>query len=240
MPPRELNDAAPALPDHRHGHRERLRARLRAGGANALHDYELLELLLCLAVPRRDMKPLAKTMLAAFEEDLSKLLSAPRAEIMAIAGAGDAVADAIVLAATFAGRGYRPPTIERENLSSWRAAVSYCQRTMEGLATEQFRVLFLDRKNKLIRDKVMGEGTVDHAPVYTREVVRLALQVQASALILVHNHPSGDPSPSAADVEMTKQVAAAAATMDIAVHDHLIIGRGGHASLRELGLMPHR
>ena len=127
--------------------------------------------------------------------------------------------------------------IKRDVLSSWSAVVSYCQLTMQGLGSEQFRVLFLDRKNRLIRDVVMGEGTVDHAPVYPREVVKRALELEASALILVHNHPSGDPSPSSADVEMTKLIVAAARTMEISVHDHLIVGRQGHASLRQLGLM---
>lgn len=237
MPPRELNDAAPALPDHRHGHRERLRARLRAGGVDAMPDYELLELLLCMAVPRRDMKPVAKTLLAEFGQDLARLLSASRAHLTRVGGVGEGVADALAIVAAMASRAHKPQTVERENLSSWGGAVAYCRRKMAGLGVETFHVLFLDRKNKLILDQKMSEGTVDHAPVYAREVVKRALELQASALILVHNHPSGDPSPSSADVEVTKLVATAAAALEISVHDHLIIGRNGEASLRQMGLL---
>lgn len=202
-----------------------------------MQDYELLELLLCMIVPRRDMKPVAKQMLATFGDDLDRMLLASREALLRIDGVGDSVADAIAVVAAFAARINKPPRLERESLSSWNAVAAYCQKTMRGLGTEQFRVLFLDRKNKLIRDEMMGQGTVDHAPVYPREVVRRALELQAAALILVHNHPSGDPAPSSADVEMTKLIVDAARTMDISVHDHLIIGRDGHASLRQLGLM---
>lgn len=202
-----------------------------------MQDYELLELLLCMIVPRRDMKPVAKQMLATFGDDLDRMLLASREALLQIDGVGDSVADAIAVVAAFAARINKPPRLERESLSSWNAVAAYCQKTMRGLGTEQFRVLFLDRKNKLIRDEMLGQGTVDHAPVYPREVVRRALELQAAALILVHNHPSGDPAPSSADVEMTKLIVDAARTMDISVHDHLIIGRDGHASLRQLGLM---
>ena len=202
-----------------------------------MQDYELLELLLCMIVPRRDMKPVAKQMLATFGDDLDRMLLASREALLRIDGVGDSVADAIAVVAAFAARINKPPRLERESLSSWNAVAAYCQKTMRGLGTEQFRVLFLDRKNKLIRDEMLGQGTVDHAPVYPREVVRRALELQAAALILVHNHPSGDPAPSSADVEMTKLIVDAARTMDISVHDHLIIGRDGHASLRQLGLM---
>lgn len=237
MSPRELNEAAPSLPDHRHGHRKRLRARLRRSGAEPLPDHELLELLLCVVVPRRDMKPVALKMLAAFGDDMDRMLLASREALLRVDGVGESVADAIALVGAFAARINKPPRLERESLSSWNAVAAYCRRSMASLGTEQFRVLFLDRKNRLIRDEVLGQGTVDHAPVYPREVLKRALELQASALILVHNHPSGDPAPSSADVEMTKLIVDAARTMDISVHDHLIIGRDEHASLRQMGLM---
>ena len=233
----ELADASFPLTDLQTGHRERLRARFRASGAVSLSDHELLEYVLCMAVPRRDMKPIAKLLLAEFGGDLTQLLSASRERLTRVGGIGDSAADIITLIGAFSARAAAQPILRREALSSWSAVVSYCQRTMQGLGTEQFRVLFLDRKNKLIRDEIMGAGTVDHAPVYPREVVKRALELEASALILVHNHPSGDPSPSSADVDMTKLVVEAARTLDIAVHDHLIVGRQGHASLRQLGLM---
>jgi DNA repair protein RadC len=237
MSPRELNETASFPVDHRLGHRERLRARLRKAGVQPLHDYELLEMLLCMIVPRRDMKPVAKRMLAAFGDDLDRMLLASREALLRIDGVGESVADAIAVVGAFAARINKPPLLERETLSSWSAVAAYCGKTMRGLGTEQFRVLFLDRKNKLIRDEILSEGTVDHAPVYPREVVRRALELQASALILVHNHPSGDPAPSSADVEMTKLIVDAARTMEISVHDHLIIGRDKHTSLRQMGLM---
>lgn len=233
----ELNEAPPALPDHRRGHRQRLRARLREGGGVGVHDYELVELLLCLAVPRRDMKPVAKQLSAAFRGDLSSLLAASRADLMRIDGVGEGAADAIALVGALVARAGARSLMTRDVLSSWSAVTAYCQSTMQGLGTEQFRVLFLDRKNKLIHDETMNKGTVDHAPVYPREVVRRALELHASALILVHNHPSGDPAPSAADVEMTRLIVEAARALEICVHDHLIVGRNGHTSLRQMGLM---
>jgi DNA repair protein RadC len=233
----ELADASVLLPDQWLGHRERLRERFRMAGATSLHDHELLELVLCMAVPRRDMKPVALALLKEFGGDLTMLLSASRERLTRVSGVGDSAAQAVALIGAFAARAAAQPVMKRNVLSSWSAVVSYCQLTMQGLGSEQFRVLFLDRKNRLIRDVVMGEGTVDHAPVYPREVVKRALELEASALILVHNHPSGDPSPSSADVEMTKLIVAAARTMEISVHDHLIVGRQGHASLRQLGLM---
>jgi DNA repair protein RadC len=219
------------------GHRERLRERFRLAGAEALHDYELLELALCMIIPRRDVKPLAMGLLTEFGDDLTVLFAASRERVMKVAGAGEQVADLLSIVGSFVIRTAKQPLKQRDALSSWSALVAYCQRSMQGLGSEQFRVLFLDRKNRLIRDEVLGEGTVDHAPVYPREIMRRALELQASALILVHNHPSGDPSPSTADVEMTKLIVEAARTLEIAVHDHLVVGRQGHASLRQLGLM---
>jgi len=237
MPRRGLADAGDGELPHFAGHRERLRQRLRDGGEDALPDYELLELALFAAVPRQDVKPLAKRILAEFDGDLPSLFAASRERLKQIEGVGDTVADQIALIRSFAARLAKHPVASREVLSSWNAVVAYCTRQMAGETNEQFRILFLDRKNKLLRDEVQGRGTVDHTPVYPREVVKRALELGASAIILVHNHPSGDPTPSSSDVEMTKQIIEAAKTLDIAVHDHLIVGRTGHASLKQLGLM---
>lgn len=235
MPKRGLAEGATELP-HYIGHRERLRDRFRES-PDALPDYELLELALFAAISRQDTKPLAKRLLDEFRGDLTALFAASRDRLKQIDGVGDAVADQIAITAAFIARTAKQPVKEREVLSSWNAVVAYCTRAMAGQTTEQFRILFLDRKNKLLRDEVHGQGTVDHTPVYPREVVKRALELGASALVLVHNHPSGDPAPSASDVEMTKEIIAAAKTLDIAVHDHLIIGRDRHASLKQLGLM---
>jgi DNA repair protein RadC len=236
MPKRGLADAGANELPHYLGHRTRLRERFREN-ADALPDYELLELALFAVIPRADVKELAKIMLAEFRGDLSALFAASRERLKQIPGVGDAVADQIAIIAGFIARTAKQPVKEREILSSWNAVVAYCTRAMAGQTTEQFRILFLDRKNKLLRDEILGQGTVDHTPVYPREVVKRALELGASAIILVHNHPSGDSTPSASDVDMTKQIVDAARTLDIAVHDHLIIGRSGHASLKQLGLM---
>lgn len=232
MPKRGLSEAAP----HYLGHRDRLRERFREG-AGALPDYELLELMLFAVIPRRDVKEQAKTMLKEFNGDLTALFAASRERLMQIDGVGDAVADQIAIVNAFINRAVKQPVKDREVLGSWNALVAYCTRAMSGETTEQFRILFLDRKNQLLRDEVQNRGTVDHAPVYPREVVKRALELGAASVILVHNHPSGDPTPSSSDVEMTKQIIDAARTLDITVHDHLIIGRGRHTSLRQLGLM---
>ena len=237
MSKRGLSDATPDEASHQTGHRERLRERFRQGGADAFPNYELLELALFFVIPRQDVKKLAKDILDEFDGDLTKLFAASRERLMQIRGVGEAAADYIAIVGSFLARAAIQPAVQREALSSWNALVEYCQRRMSGRGTEQFRVLFLDRKNKLIKDEVLGDGTVDHAPVYPREVVKRALELAASAIIIVHNHPSGDPTPSSSDVEMTKQIIEAARTLDIAVHDHLIVGRHGHASLKQLGLM---
>lgn len=237
MTRRAVADIACEPFDPKEGHRERLRERFRSVSTEALPDHELLELALCMIVPRRDIKPLARELLEEFGGDLTMLFAASRDRLLLVSGVGHGVADFIALTGEFMARAARQPVMQREALSSWKALVDYCQKRMQGLGTEQFRVLFLDRKNRLIKDEVLGVGTVDHAPVYPREVVKRALELEASALILVHNHPSGDPSPSSADVEMTKQIVDAARALDIAVHDHLVVGRQGHASLKQLGLM---
>lgn len=231
-----LSEAAPAELPHYLGHRDRLRERFREG-PGALPDYELLELMLYAVIPRQDVKPLAKRILDEFAGDLSALFAASHDRLRLIDGVGERVADHIGVVGAFVTRAAKQGLKDREVLSSWNAVVAYCTRAMAGETAEQFRILFLDRKNKLLRDEIQNRGTVDHTPVYPREVVRRALELGASAIILVHNHPSGDPTPSTSDVEMTKQIIAAANTLDITVHDHLIIGRNGHASLKQLGLM---
>ncbi|MDP3660062.1 DNA repair protein RadC [Phenylobacterium sp.] len=221
---------------HHLGHRERLRERARAGGLAALPDYELLEAFLFRSVARGDVKPLAKALLARFG-GFSGVLGATIDELKTVSGVGDAVALDIKLLHEAALRQTREAIGKRRVISSWTALLAYVRTALAHETREQFRVLFLDKKNQLIADEVLGRGTVDHAPVYPREVARRALELSASALILVHNHPSGDPSPSSADVDMTRQVADAARVLRIAVHDHLVVGRDGVASFKSLGLL---
>ena len=221
---------------HYAGHRERLRERAAAGGHGALPDYEVLELLLFRSVPRGDVKPLAKQLLARFGS-LSGVLGATPQELATVKGVGEAIALDLKLVAEAALRMGREQVARRPVISSWSALLAYVKTALAHEAREQFRVLFLDKKNQLIADEVMNRGTVDHAPVYPREVVRRALELSASALILVHNHPSGDPTPSSADVDMTRQVVEAARPLRIAIHDHLIAARDGVASLKALGQM---
>lgn len=220
---------------HHSGHRERLRERARKGGLEALPDYELLELCLFRAIPLRDVKPLAKDLLARFG-GLGGVLGASVEELKTVAGVGESVAWELKLMHEAALRIGREPVKKRTVISSWSALLAYVKVALAHESREQFRVLFLDKKNQLIADEVMNRGTVDHAPVYPREVVRRALEVSASSLILVHNHPSGDPNPSTADVEMTKQVVEAGRPLRVTVHDHLVVGRDGVASLKALGL----
>src|ERR1700761_4257397 len=218
------------------GHRERLRARFLKGGAAAMPDYELLELALFAAVPRRDTKPLARALLARFGS-FAEVIAAKRERLMEIPGAGEAVVNQLKIVEAAAQRLARGKVIGRPALSSWAALLDYCMAAMARNQTEEFRVLFLDRKNVLVADEVQSRGTVDHAPVYPREIVKRALEHGASAIILVHNHPSGDPTPSRADIDMTREIAAAAKALHITVHDHLVIGRHGHASFKSLGLL---
>jgi DNA repair protein RadC len=216
-------------------HRARLRERAAAGGLAALPDYELLELFLFRSIPRQDVKPLAKRLLARFGS-LNAVLGATAQELTAETGVGEALALDLKTLHEVAVRAAREQVAKRPVISSWTALLAYVKTALAHETREQFRVLFLDRKNQLIADEVMGKGTVDHAPVYPREVVRRALELSASAVILVHNHPSGDPTPSTADVEMTRQVVEAGRALRIAVHDHLIAARDGVASLKALGL----
>ena len=218
------------------GHRQRLRARFLKGGADAMPDYELLEMTLFAAVPRRDTKPLAKALMARFGS-FAEVIAAPPARLMEVKGVGDSVVQLLKIVEAAAHRSAKTQVINRPVLSSWTALLDYCTAAMARVTNEEFRVLFLDRKNVLIADEVQNRGTVDHTPVYPREIVKPALELSASAIILVHNHPSGDPTPSKADIAMTREVAAAAKALGIAVHDHLVIGRGGHASFKSLGLI---
>ena len=199
-------------------------------------DYELLELTLFAAVPRRDTKPLAKALLARFGT-FAEVIAAPATRLMEIKGVGESVVQQLKIVEAAAHRSAKTKVINRPAFSSWTALLDYCTAAMARVANEEFRVLFLDRKNMLIADEVRNRGTVDHTPVYPREIVKPALELSASSIILVHNHPSGDPTPSKADIAMTREVVTAARTLGIAVHDHLVIGRGGHASFKSLGLL---
>ena len=225
-----------ATKPHYAGHRDRLRDRATAGGLTALPDYEVVELLLFRSVPRGDVKPLAKQLLARFGS-LGGVLGATTEALRTVAGVGEAVALDLKLLHEATLRTAREKVTRRPVISSWSALLDYVKTALAHEAREQFRVLFLDKKNQLIADETMNRGTVDHAPVYPREVVRRALEFSASAVILVHNHPSGDPTPSTADIDMTRQIIAAARPLNIAVHDHLVVGRDGVASFKALGLM---
>lgn len=222
-------------PPHYFGHRERLRERLFNNGAEALQDYELLELLLFTAIPRRDVKPIAKALLAEFK-DLWTLLNAKPERLRAF-GLSEAAAASLLATGAVALRAHKTVAIKGPLLNGWQRIVDYCQAALGHETKEQFRLLFLDRKNHLLAEEVHQRGTIDHTPVYPREVVQRALEVGAGALVLVHNHPSGDTQPSAADIEMTRAIANACRLLDIAIHDHIIIGRTGTASFKAMGLL---
>ena len=227
---------APATEEpHYHGHRERLRERLLGSGASALPDYELLEFLLYAGIPRKDTKPLAKELIARFGS-FAGVLSADR-EALADAGLKDGAIAALLGVREAASRFLRAEIAEKPVITNWQALVDYCTARIGFAAAEEFHLLFLDRKNALIKDEPQQRGTIDHTPVYPREVVKRALELNASAIIMVHNHPSGDPTPSRADIEMTKQVREAAKAVGIVLHDHLVIGKGRHASFKSLGLI---
>ena len=221
---------------HYHGHRERLRERFRKGGAEALADYELLELILFRAMPRRDVKPLAKALIARFGS-FAEVVSARPERLAEIEGLGEAAIVEIRIVEAAARRLAKSSIERRPSMSSFAAVVDYCRTAMAFLDHEEFRILFLDKKNFLIADEVQGVGTVDHAPVYPREIMRRALELGASALILVHNHPSGDPEPSTEDIYLTHQIIAVGKSLKIVVHDHLIVGKHGHASLKGMRLI---
>jgi DNA repair protein RadC len=221
---------------HYHEHRTRLRKRFEDTGADALADYELLELLLFRVIPRRDTKPLAKALIAKFGDFAAVLAADPR-RLVEVDGCGPSVALELKTLQAAVERAARIEAKRKPVVGSWTKLIDYCRVTLQHETREQFRVLFLDVKNQILADEVLGEGTLDHAPVYPREVVRRALELRAASMILVHNHPSGDPTPSRADVDITREIVAAADTLGVKVHDHIVIGRHGAASLRQLGLM---
>jgi DNA repair protein RadC len=221
---------------HYLGHRERLRTRFREAGADAVTDYELLELVLFRAIPQRDIKPLAKDLIAKFGS-FAEVLAAPRQRLSEIKGIGEAAITDLKIVHAAASRLARGQVKKRTVLSSWSSVLDYCRTAMAFAEKEQFRVLFLDKRNQLITDELQQTGTVDHTPVYPREVVKRALEVSATAIILVHNHPSGDPTPSRADIQMTQSIIEIAKPLGISVHDHIIVGKEGHASLKGLKLI---
>lgn len=217
-------------------HRKRLRSRFMDGGAAAMPDYEMLELVLFRAIPRRDVKPLARALMDRFG-DFNRVLTAPPARLRDVPGVGDAVITELKIVEAAAHRMARARILQSHVLSSWDALLDYCHTTMAHRETEQFRVLYLDRKNTVIADEEQAKGTVDHVPVYPREVAKRALELNASALILVHNHPSGDPTPSNTDIDMTDQINAACGALGLTLHDHLIIGKSTELSFRSEGYL---
>jgi DNA repair protein RadC len=221
---------------HYHGHRERLRKRFLEAGDEALADYELIEMILFRAIPRRDVKPLAKDLLKKFGS-FAEVIAASVGRLTEVDGVSEAVAAEFKVIEASARRFAKGLVKKRHALGSWSEVIDYCRTAMAFEDHEEFRVLFLDKKNGLIADEAQGVGTVDHTPVYPREVVKRALELAASAVILVHNHPSGDPTPSTQDVKMTLDIIAVAAPLGVTVHDHIIVGRQGHASLRGLRLI---
>ena len=218
---------------HYHGHRTRLRERFRRAGPDALSDYELLEMVLFTAQPRGDMKPAAKDLLKKFGS-FAEVMHAPEGLLREVDGVGEASAIQLKLIAAAASRIAKGQLKAHTLLSSWNDVIDYCRTSMAFADKEQFRILFLDKRNQLIADEVQQTGTVDHTPVYPREVIKRALELSATAIILVHNHPSGDPTPSSADIHMTKAIMDIATPLGIAVHDHIIVGKNGHASMKGL------
>lgn len=221
---------------HYLGHRDRLRARFVASGGSGVPDYELLELVLLRSIPRRDVKPIAKALIARFGS-FAEVIGARRERLKEVDGVADSVATDIKIIEEAALRFAKGSVRQRQILSSWSDVISYCRAAMAFAEREEFRILFLDKRNGLVADEVQGEGTIDHTPVYPREIVRRALELGATAVILVHNHPSGDPTPSAADIRMTQDIASIAKPLGIALHDHIIVGRHGHVSLRGQNLI---
>jgi DNA repair protein RadC len=225
-----------ASPIGAEGHRTRMRQRLLKAGPDALADHEMLEMILFIALPRRDTKPIARDLLTRFRS-FGGVLGAPESELRSIDGMGEAGTAAVKLVQASALRMMRQDVAEQPVLSTWDRLMDYLTAAMGHERTEQFRVLFFDGRNKLIADEIQGLGTINHAPAYPREVVRRCLELHASAVVLAHNHPSGDPAPSREDVAMTAEIAKAAALMGIAVHDHIVIGRGKWLSFRGENLM---
>jgi DNA repair protein RadC len=233
--PSEPNDGPSEAP-HYLGHRERLRERFHGAGPDALSNYELLEMVLFTAKTQGDVKPLAKTPLKTFGS-FAEVMHAPEARLREVKGVGDRTVTELKLIAAAATRIAKGQLQARKVLSSWNEVIDYCRTSMAFADKEQFRILFLDKRNQLISDEVQQTGTVDHTPVYPREVIKRALELSATAILLVHNHPSGDPTPSQADIQMTKAIIDIATPLGIAVHDHIIVGKNGHASMKGLRLI---
>lgn len=231
----EFREKEGGLP-HYVDHRERVRQRFDEIGGENLRDYELLELILFQAIPRVDTKPIAKALIKRFGS-FGEVLAAPKARLVEVKGVGDRAAHHLAVTYAAARQFLKEPINDRQVLGSWSSVIAYCKAAMAYEAVEQFRILFLDKRNALIADEVQQSGTVDHTPVYPREVVKRALEHSATAIILVHNHPSGDPTPSRADITMTKSIVEIAKPLGIHVHDHIIVGKNGHASLRGLELI---
>lgn len=236
-------DEAPAqplptgrLPSYIKDHRKRLRERFMSGGSAAMPDYELLELVLFRSIPRQDVKPLARALMDTFG-DFNRVLTAPEERLRQIKGVGDTVITDLKILEACAHRMARARVMQRHVISGWDALLDYCHTTMAHRETEQFRVFYLDRKNVLIADEEQAKGTVDHVPVYPREVAKRALELNASALILVHNHPSGDPTPSQSDIDMTNRIQDACSALGLTLHDHLIIGKSTELSFRSEGYL---
>lgn len=236
-------DEAPAqplpngrLPSYIKDHRRRLRERFMTGGSAAMPDYELLELVLFRSIPRQDVKPLARALMDTFG-DFNRVLTAPEERLRQIKGVGDTVITDLKILEACAHRMARARVMQRHVISGWDALLDYCHTTMAHQETEQFRVFYLDRKNVLIADEEQAKGTVDHVPVYPREVAKRALELNASALILVHNHPSGDPTPSQSDIDMTNRIQDACTALGLTLHDHLIIGKSTELSFRAQGYL---
>ena len=225
-----------SMPISHEGHRQRLRDRFMKGGADAMPDYELLEMVLFRAFRRRDTKNLARLLLKKFGS-FAEVINAPEHRLREVKGVGNAAIVELKLVKAAALRLMRTSILEKPVLSSWNDVIDYCHAAMAKEEKEQFRILFLDKKNRLIEDEIQSKGTVDHTPVYIREVMKRALELSASALLLVHNHPSGDPHPSRTDIDMTRRIISAAEPFGIVVHDHVVVGREGHASFKGLGLI---
>ena len=221
---------------HYSGHRQRLRDRFVSSGADALQDYELLELLLFMAIPRRDVKELAKTLLASFGS-LPELMSASHNDLTRIDGISENTATAIKTVTAISERMIKQEIMQKPILNNWTRLMDYCRMSMMHEKKEHFRILFMNKKNELIADEIQGSGTVDHTPAYPREIMKRSLELGATAMILMHNHPSGDSTPSAADIALTNTIIAAAQPFEITIHDHIIIARDGYTSFRDKGLI---
>lgn len=231
----DLLDTPPS-PMSAEGHRQRLRVRLLTAGPDALADHEMLELVLFLALPRRDTKPIARALLARFGS-YAGAIAAPLRDLRCVEGVGEAGAAALKTVQAAALRLARAEVMDKPVLANWDLLMDYLNAVMARERIEQFRVLYLDARNRLLADEAQGTGTVNHTPVYPREVVRRALECHATAIILVHNHPSGDPTPSRADIDMTAEIKVAAASLSIVLHDHVVVGNGRWLSFRREGLL---